>query len=151
MRNFKFKTKWLVAALTAVCLVLCAVDGVRADDEGKEFKGEHPLRVLKARAENDNMRSSAASARGSLTIWLQNPTSVVVDGINIDVDLYNTNKRKVDTLRREIDKLEPGEKKVITFRWDVVAEQEVFPRFFIEYNARGTQKERFEGDSPSWQ
>jgi hypothetical protein len=140
-----------VASVAALCFALFAMVGVRAEDSGKEFKGEHPLRVLKARAQNDAIRGNAASARGSLTIWLQNPTSVVVDGISIDVDLYNNNKRKVDSLHRDIDKLEPGEKKVITFRWDVVAETEVKPRFFIEYNARGSQKERFEGDSPSWQ
>jgi hypothetical protein len=127
------------------------VAGVRADDEGKEFTGEHPLRVLKARYQNDNLRGSAnTSARGNLTIWLQNITSVVVDGIDIEVELYNGNKRKVDTLKRNVDKLDPGEKKVLTFRWDVVAEDEVKPRFFIEYNARGNQKERFEGDTPTW-
>jgi hypothetical protein len=144
-----FNTKWKAATLLALGIFLASLMGAQADE--REFKGDHPLRVLKARAQNDNLRGSAASAKGNLTIWLQNPTSVVVDGIGIDVELYNDNKRKVETLRREIEKLEPGEKKVITFRWDVVAEQEIHPRFFIEYNARGTQKERFEGDTPTWQ
>jgi hypothetical protein len=144
-----FNTKWKAATLLALGIFLASLMGAQADE--REFKGDHPLRVLKARAQNDNLRGSVASAKGNLTIWLQNPTSVVVDGIGIDVELYNDNKRKVETLRREIEKLEPGEKKVITFRWDVVAEQEIHPRFFIEYNARGTQKERFEGDTPTWQ
>jgi hypothetical protein len=140
----------MAPALLAVCFLLSGLTGVNADE--KEFTGDHPLRVLKARAQRDNIRGgSAVSSRGSLTLWLQNPTSVIVDGIGIDVDLYNDNKRKVDSLRRELEKLDPGEKKVITFQWDVVAEDEIYPRFFIEYNARGNQKERFEGETPSWQ
>ena len=142
--------RWLAPALLAVCLVFAVLSSASAED--KDFTGDHPVRVLKARAQTDNIRGGGAvSAKGNLTIWLQNPTSVIVDGIALDVELYNGNKRKVETLHREIDKLEPGEKKVITFRWDVVAENEVHPRFFIEYNARGNQKERFEGDTPSWQ
>ena len=76
---------------------------------------------------------------------------MVVDGVEIEVELYNDSKRKVETLKRTIDKLEPGQKQVITFRWDVVAEDNVKPKFFVSYNARGSQKARFEGDSPSWQ
>lgn len=135
-------------ALT-LCFMLSAVQ--QASAEGKEFKGDHPLRVLKARAQNDNLRGGSSSARGNLTIWLQNITSVVVDGVEIEVELYNDSKRKVETLKRTIDKLEAGEKKVVTFRWDVVAEDHVKPRFFVSYNSRGNQKSKFEGDSPSWQ
>jgi hypothetical protein len=136
--------------LLAATFLLSTLTGVKADE--KDFTGDHPLRILKARAQRDNIQgSSAVSTRGNLTLWLQNPTSVIVDGIGIDVELYNDNRRKVDTLRREIGKMDPGEKKVITFRWDVVAEDEIHPRFFIEYNARGNQKERFEGETPTWQ
>ncbi len=150
MKSSLFSARKLAPVLLAVCFVLSALVAVQADD--KEFSGEHPLRVLKARAQRDNVRGSAAvSARGNLTIWLQNYTSVIVDGVNIEVELYNKNRRKVETLKRTIEKMEPGEKKVITFRWDVVAEDEVNPRFFIEYNSRGNQKARFEGDTPSWQ
>lgn len=133
----------------AVCLAVSTMTAASAEE--KEFKGDHPIRVLKARAQNDNLRSGAASARGNLTVWLQNITSVVVDGVEIEVELYNDSRRKVETLKRDIDKLEPGQKQVITFRWDVVAEENVKPRFFISYNARGNQKAKFEGDTPSWQ
>lgn len=150
MKSSLFSASKLGPILLAACFVLSALVGVQADD--KEFSGEHPLRVLKARAQRDNVRGSAAvSARGNLTIWLQNYTSVIVDGITIEVELYNRSRRKVETLKRQVDKMEPGEKKVLTFRWDVVAEDDVKPRFFIEYNARGNQKERFEGETPSWQ
>ncbi len=115
----------------------------------KDYSGDHPLRVLKARKQGDQARSSAGSAKGNLTIWLQNPTSVVVDGVEVEVELYNDNRRKVDTLRRKLDDFQPGEKRVVTFRWDVLAERYVEPRFFIEYNARGAQKARFEGESPT--
>ncbi len=145
--TLSFRTLGLLAL--TLCLALSAVQPVSA--EGKEFKGDHPLRVLKARAQNDNLRGGGSTARGNLTIWLQNITSVVVDGVEIEVELYNNNKRRVETLKRTIDKLEPGEKKVITFRWDVVAEDHVTPRFFVSYNSRGNQKTKFEGDSPSWQ
>ena len=133
----------------AVCMTLAFVAGASAED--KEFTGTHPLKILKARYQSENSNgSAAASARGNLTVWIQNVTSVIVDGVDIDVELYNNRKRKVDTLKRNVDKLEPGEKKVLTFRWDVPGEEELSPRFFVEYNARGNQKERFEGDSPTW-
>jgi len=112
---------------------------------------DHPLRILKARYQNDSTRGAAASAKGNLTIWMQNSVGVAVDGIEIEVELYNDRKRKVETLRRDIGLLEAGEKKIITFRWDVIAEDSVKPRFFVEYNRRGNQKARFEGDSPNWQ
>lgn len=149
MTTSRFSRRWTTGFL-AVAFLLSALIGASAQD--KEFKGEHPLRVLKARAQNDSVRGgSSVSARGTLTVWVQNYTSVVVDGVEMEVELYNDNRRKVDTIKRNIDKLEPGEKKVITFRWDVVAEDNVKPRFFIEYNARGNQKARFEGDTPTWQ
>lgn len=138
-------------AIVATCLALSFTASVVADEGGKEFTGEHPLRVLKARVQNNDLGSGGfSSAKGSLTIWIQNITSVIVDGITIDVELYNGNRRKVETLHRTVDKLEPGEKKVLTFRWDVLAEREVKPKFFVEYNARGNQKARFEGDTPTW-
>lgn len=149
MRFSKFFGWRLVPGFLALCFALSMLGAAVAND--KPFTAEHPLRVLKARAQNDNLRGGSASARGNLTIWLQNYTSVIVDGVVIEVELYNNNKRKVETLRREVGALDAGERKVITFRWDVVAEQDVRPRFFIEYNSRGNQKDRFEGDSPSWQ
>ncbi len=151
MKKMFSRSSIRVVGLLALALCLVASTVSTAWAEGKEFKGDHPLRILKARAQNDNLRAGGASARGSLTIWLQNITSVVVDGVEIEVELYNDSKRKVETLKRTIDKLEPGQKQVITFRWDVVAEDNVKPRFFVSYNARGSQKARFEGDSPSWQ
>lgn len=150
MKNISRNFSIPAVALLAFCLAFSLAASVNAQDGGKEFTGKHPIRVLKARAQNDNLGRSISSTKGSLTIWLQNITSVVVDGINIDVDLYNGNRRKVESLNRKIDKLEPGEKKIITFRWDVLAEKEVKPRFYVEYNARGNQKARFEGDTPSW-
>ena len=149
MKSSYFTSRALGTALVALCLALAFVGGVNADE--KEYTGDHPIRVLPARYQNDNVRGGAAvSARGNLTIWLQNPTSVIVDGIEIEVELYNRSKRKVETLKRSLEKLDPGEKKVLTFRWDVMAEDEVTPRFFIAYNSRGTQKTRFEGDTPTW-
>ncbi len=139
-------------ALTAVLAVTCAtVAFSQSASAEKDFTGDHPIRVLKARYESDNARGGGASAKGNITIWLQNATSVIVDGVDVEVDLYNDNKRKVDTLKRSIEPLEAGEKRVLTFRWDVIAEREVTPRFFIEYNSRGNQKTRFEGRPPTWQ
>jgi hypothetical protein len=111
----------------------------------------HPIRVLKARYQNDQSTSGMSSSRGNLTIWLQNGADVAVDGVEVEVELYNDRNRKVETLRKSVDTLEAGEKKIVTFRWDIIAERTIKPRFYVEYNARGTQKARFEGDSPSWQ
>lgn len=117
----------------------------------KDNPSDHPIRVLKARYQNDGARGSGSSARGNLTIWLQNAADATVDGVEIEVELYNDRGRKVETLRRKIEDLGAGAKKVVTFRWDVVAESHVKPRFYVEYNRRGTQKGRFEGESPNWQ
>lgn len=117
----------------------------------KDNPADHPLRILKARYQNDTNRGSGMSARGNLTVWLQNSADATVDGVEIEVELYNDRGRKVETLRKKVEDLGPGEKKVVTFRWDVVAENNVKPRFYVEYNRRGTQKARFEGESPNWQ
>jgi len=117
----------------------------------KDSISDHPIRILKARYQNDASRGGAASTRGNLTIWLQNQVDVTVDGVEIEVELYNDRNRKVETLRKKVEDLGPSEKKVVTFRWDVIAETSVKPKFFVEYNFRGNQKARFEGESPNWQ
>ena len=111
---------------------------------------DHPIKVLKARYQS-NGGGGLGSSKGTMTIWLKNLVGVTVDGIEIEVELYNDRRRKVETLKKKIGELGAGEKKVVTFTWDVLAEKIEKPRFFIEYNARGNQKSRFEGDSPNWQ
>ncbi len=147
MSNYFLSVRTLLRVGVALFTVLALLAPASAD---KDFTGEHPIRVLKARKQNESNRGGhSAAARGNLTLWLHNPTSVVVDGVRVEVELYNDSRRRVETLRRDIEDLQPGEKRVVTFRWDVLAERSVDPRFFIEYNARGAQKARFEGDSPT--
>lgn len=141
----KNKFSWTAVLLSLCCLALALPTMAR------DNPADHPIRILKARYQNDSSRSGMGSAKGNLTIWMQNSVNVTVDGIEIEVDLYNNRGRKVETLRKKVKDLGPGEKKVLTFRWDVVAEDYVKPRFYVEYNRRGNQKARFEGDSPTWQ
>lgn len=115
----------------------------------KTDPSDHPIKVLKARYQSTGR--SMGSSKGSLTIWLKNMVGVTVDGIEIEVDLYNDRRRKVETVRRKVKELGAGEKKVVTIKWDVVAEKIKKPRFYVEYNRRGNQKSRFEGESPNWQ
>lgn len=138
-----FKLFFGLGLIALICLA--AVSPVSAKDN----PADHPLHVLKARYQNDTNRGSGMSARGNLTIWLKNAADATVDGVEIEVELYNDRGRKVETLRKKVEDLGAGEKKVITFRWDVVAEKNVKPRFYVEYNRRGTQKARFEGESPN--
>ena len=133
---------WTLSALSLLCLAVLAPASAETTD--------HPLRILKARFQNDQSRGMGFSARGNLTIWMQNAVGVTVDGIAVEVELYNDRGRKVDTLKKDIKDLAGGEKKVITFRWDVPGEERVKPRFFVEYNRRGKQKARFEGEPPNW-
>ena len=135
--------------MTALLLSLCCL-ALALPTTAKDNPADHPIKVLKARYSNDSSRSMG-SAKGNMTIWMKNIANVTVDGIEIEVDLYNDRGRKVETLRRKVKDLSPGEKKVLTFRWDVVAEDTVKPRFYVEYKRRGNQKARFEGDSPNWQ
>ncbi len=134
-------------ALLASVLAILVIQPATA----KNNPTDHPIRVLKARYQNDQSRGGLSSARGNMTIWLQNSVGVTVDGIEIEVELYNDRGRKVETLKKKIDKLDAGEKKIVTFRWDVIAEKQVKPKFFIEYNAGTAKKPRFQGDSPTWQ
>ena len=143
MKN-RNKTLSTVVLLSLLCLAV-ALPSLARDNPA-----DHPIRILKARYSNDSSRSMG-SAKGNMTIWMQNSVNVTVDGIEIEVELYNDRGRKVETLRKKVKDLNPGEKKVLTFRWDVVAEDTVKPRFYVEYNRRGNQKARFEGDSPNWQ
>jgi hypothetical protein len=143
--RYELHTKYLGIALVSALVALLTHPILAKDNPS-----DHPIRVIKARYQNDNSRGGATSARGNLTVWLKNVAEVTVDGVEIEVDLYNDRGRKVETLRKEVKDLGPGEKRVTTFRWDVVAENEVKPRFYIEYKSRGTQKTRFEGDPPSW-
>lgn len=146
MKSFNLSPRLWGALLVSLLAISVALPATARDNPS-----DHPIKVLKARYQNDQSRGGSSSARGNLTIWLKNAVGVTVDGIEIEVELYNDRRRKVETLRRKIDKLEGGEKKVVTFRWDVIAEKDVKPKFFIEYNSRGNQKSRFEGDSPNWQ
>ncbi len=138
-----------MAALTAALMSITLSSLATAQDDAPA--AGHPIRVMKARYENDRSRGGA-SARGSCTVWLQNRAEVSVDGIEIELELYNDSRRKVETLKREIELLTAGEKKVLVFKWDIPGESEVRrPRIFLSYNSRGRQKTRFEGDPPTWQ
>lgn len=139
-----------IKTLIGLGLMAVVLLAVSLPASAKDNPSDHPIRVLKARYQDDTTHGGGMSARGSLTIWLQNAADLTVDGIEIEVDLYNDRGRKVETLHKKVEDLNGGAKKVVTFRWDVVAEDHVKPRFFVEYNVRGNQKARFEGDSPNW-
>ena len=113
-------------------------------------KENHPIKVLKARVQNQDGRGDFGTARGNVTVWIQNVTDVAVDGVKMEVELFNDSRRKVETLKRDIGELEPGKKKVLTFEWDVIAERQVKPRIWVEYNAGRKKPVRFKGDPPVW-
>lgn len=115
-----------------------------------EDKIDHPLKVLKAKMNNDAGRSSIMSSRGSMTVWLQNLADVPVDGVKMEVILYNDRNRPVETLTREIGELDAGKKEVLTFKWDVLAERSVKPRIFVYYNGGEPEPTKFEGEPPVW-
>lgn len=144
----RFHKTWLLGLLMVTGLFL-AVTGMST---AQEPAGGHPLYVMKARYVSERGTSALASARGNCTVWLRNKEEVTVDGIEIELHLYNDRRRQVETLKREIGALTAGEKKVVTFRWDIPGEDEVErPRIWLSYNARGTQKARFEAEPPTWQ
>lgn len=125
------------------------MSGVWADDDEKTTL-DHPIKILKARYENNTARSSLGATRGKCTVWMQNVTDVLVDGVKLEVVLYNRHNRKVDTLTKDIGELEPGQKLIKTFDWDVVAEDSVKPRIWVYYNGGGDEPTRFEGEPPVW-
>lgn len=119
-------------------------------DDDDEYTLEHPIKILKARYENNGARSSLGAARGKCTVWMQNVTDVLVDGVKLEIVLYNRHNRKVETLTRDIGELEPGEKLIKSVDWDVVAEDTVKPRIWVYYNGGGDEPTKFEGEPPVW-
>jgi hypothetical protein len=146
MKNLSSRTSWLAIALTLAVVTLLGQPAVAKKGDGP---GNHPIRILKAKVDNDSRGGGFnQGGRASLSIWLKNAAEVTVDGIVVTVDLYDDRRRKVNTLTREIDPLDAGEKKIITFEWDEF--EEVKPRYYVEYYSRGKQKTKFEGDRPDY-
>jgi hypothetical protein len=142
MNNFSSRTGWLAVALTIMIAALVGQPAVAKDDTN------HPLRILKAKVDTDGRSGFNPGGRGSLSIWIKNAADVTVDGITVTVELYNDRRRKMNTLTKDIDALDAGEKRIVTFEWDEF--EEVKPKYFVEYYSRGKQKTKFEGDQPDY-
>lgn len=142
------KKSWL-GGLLALAVMSVALSGVGSAAD--EPEGGHPIKVMKARYTNDRSRGGS-SAKGNCTVWLKNKAEVSVDGIEVEVELYNDSRRKVETLKREIEVLTSGEKKVLTFKWDIPGESTIRrPKIYLSYHSRGRQKTRFHSEPPTWQ
>lgn len=139
----KFKTNWLVIALTLMVATLMGQPAAANDNPS-----DHPIRILKAKIDVDSRGGFNKGGRASMSIWMKNAAEVTVDGITITVELYDDRRRKVNTLTRDIEPLDAGEKRIVTFEWDEF--EEVKPRYYVEYYSRGKQKAKFEGDDPDY-
>lgn len=141
-------TNTLWACLLAVLMTFGLSLVVAADDDEPAL--EHPLRVLKARYEANSGRSGIGYVKGRCTVWVQNVTDVLVDGVKIEVVLYNKHNRKIDSQTKDIGEMEPGKKLVTNFDYDVMADDNVKPRIWVYYNGGGDEPTKFEGEPPVW-
>lgn len=132
------KTLLCLAAVTVLVLPTQAKDSER-----------HPIKLLKARMQASG-RGSMGASKGNVTVWLQNVAGVTVDGVKVEVELYNDNRRLLDTLEKDVGEMTAGKKKVLTFKWDVISDDRIKPRIFVSYNAGRKKPVRFEGDTPTW-
>lgn len=143
MNLLRLKSGWLTLAVTLMVAVLMGQPTIAKDNPS-----DHPIRVLKAKVDTENRGGFNKGGRATLSIWLKNAAEVTVDGLAVTVDLYDNRRRKINTLTRELEPLDAGEKRIVVMEWDEL--EEVKPRFYIEYYARGKQKNKFEGETPSW-
>lgn len=148
MKILNFKRTW-VGGFLAIALMTLALGSLAAAQN--EPAGGHPIKVMKARYVSDRDRGGS-SARGNCTVWIKNKADVSVDGIVVEVEIYNDSRRKIETVKREVELLTSGEKKVLTFKWDIPGESEIRrPKIFLSYRTRGTQVTRFHSEPPTWQ
>ncbi|MEW6281928.1 MAG: FxLYD domain-containing protein [Candidatus Eremiobacterota bacterium] len=132
---------------SALMLALLVVAGAQAGDDGKD-KNKHPLLVLKGTFSSDN--GGFGAMRGDATIWLKNISDVAVDGVKVEMELFNQNGRKVHKMTRDIGELPAGDKKFIDFEWEVYGVTSLKPRVWVYYNGGGEEPVKFEGEPPIW-
>lgn len=139
------KFKFFLPLLLAVALLA----PLRADEKDNAPEdGKHPIAVLKGVFSNDLDGFNAI--RGDCTIWLKNLSDVTVDGVRMELELYNQSGKKVETLKKEIGEMEAGAKRYIPFEWEVYGATSLKPRVWIYYNAGGEVPVKFEGNPPVW-
>lgn len=135
--------------LLLVCLlgigISIPVNGARR----KSDKGPHPLKILKV-VQDGSSRSTMNGCNGRYHIWLQNVTDVAVDKVEIQMEIYSTNGRLVDTIKKEVGTLDSGNKNMAEVRYDVIGEASIRPRFWVLYNAGKDQPAQFEITGTSW-
>lgn len=139
--------------ILALCCALLVGLIARADDDednGLKWKGKHPLAVLKGVFQADEGASIGAQ-KGEATLWIKNMSDVTVDGVKIDLVLYNGNNgRKVETVTKKIGEMTAGDKKTVVFKWDIYGQMSLKPRVWVYYNGGGEELEKFDGEPPIW-
>ncbi len=135
--------------LTTITLTVLALVSLSLLATAKEDK-VHPIKLLRARMQQGAGMSGIGTSKGTMTVWLQNLAEVPVDGVKMEIELYNERNRLVETIVREVGEMDAGKKEVLTIKWDVIAERIKRPRIWVYYNAGGPKLEKFEGDTPVW-
>lgn len=139
--------------LALCCAFLLGIVVARADeddDNGLKWKGKHPLAVLKGVFQADN-GTSIGAMKGEATIWIKNMSDVTVDGVKVDLELFNGNNgRKVETVTKKIGEMSAGDKKFLTFKWEVYGAMTLKPKVWVYYNGGGEELVKFDGEPPIW-
>ncbi|GMU56027.1 MAG: hypothetical protein AMXMBFR33_51730 [Candidatus Xenobia bacterium] len=137
-------------ALSCAFLVALVALAARADDDDKKLKGKHPLAVLKGVINSDN-GTTLGAMRGDATIWLKNVSDVAVDGVKVEMVIYNGNNgRKLETLTKDIGELNAGDKKYLNFKWEIYGATTIKPKVWVYYNGGGEEPVKFDGEPPVW-
>lgn len=142
----------LMLALCCALLIATAALIARADDDddGLKWKGKHPLAVLKGVFQADD-NSSLGAMKGEATLWVKNMSDVTVDGVVLELELYNGNNgRKLETLTKKVGEMPAGDKKYIQFKWEVFGATTIKPKVWVYYNGGGEDPVKFNGEPPVW-
>ena len=136
--------------LALLCAAILAVFVVPAGAaRRKSEKGPHPLKILKVVQDIGN-QSNMNGAVGRYHVWMQNTTDVAVDKVVVEMELYSESGRKVETIKKDVGEISSGAKSMVEFKYNVIGERTVKPRFWVLYNAGKEAPVQFEIDGPSW-
>lgn len=148
--------KKIFATLFSTLLVASIFVGIVSAETSHDKENHpryHPILMLKGLMSSGISQSGFDSEMIETSIWIQNIDKLTVDEIEVEVQLYRNNGRRMVAKQvKKLDELKPGKKKVISFDWNLYGapKGKYHPKVFISYNAGLDKPVRFQARSHTW-
>jgi hypothetical protein len=137
------RARFLTLLITVASIMLGAFPALAKTR--KSDPGPHPLKLINFIFNNPESGSVGGSSRGTCDVWLQNTSQYVVDKVSLEIELYDSNGRYLDKIKKKIGDISPGAKKIFTLPYSLLGrEVNVKPRVWIFYNAGKPELTKFE-------